>query len=175
LSDANDLDAYKAFAVSQFDASVTWKDIAWLRSLWPGKLLIKGVMTGEDASAAADAGADGVVVSNHGGRQLDGVGSTIAALPEVVVAVADRIEVYLDGGVRNGIDVVKAVAQGAQGVLIGRPWIWAVAGGGEQGLTDFLGVLQREIAVAMALMGVSRIEELTADLIEFRPLFQPGG
>jgi len=165
LPNANDLDAYKAFAVSQFDPSVTWKDITWLRSLWPGKLLIKGVMTGEDASAAVDAGADGVVVSNHGGRQLDGVPSSIAALPQVATAVADRTEVFLDGGVRSGIDVVKAVAKGARGVLIGRPWIWAVAGRGEAGLNDLLDVFQREIAVAMALTGVNRIEEITPELV----------
>ena len=161
-----DLNTYKAFVDTQFDPTVTWKDIAWLRSLWKGNILIKGVMSKEDASAAADVGADGVIVSNHGGRQLDGVASCISKLPEVVAAVGDRIEVYMDGGVRNGIDVVKAVALGARGVLIGRPWVWAVAGRGEQGLTDLLGVFQQEIAVAMALMGVNRIEEITADLIE---------
>ncbi len=165
LPDANDLYAYKAFAASQFDPTVTWKDIAWLRSVWPGKLLIKGVMTGEDANAAVDAGADGVIVSNHGGRQLDDVASSIASLPEVAAAVGDRVEVYMDGGVRNGIDVVKAVALGARGVLIGRPWIWAVAARGEQGLTDLLAVFQQEMEVAMALLGVNRVEELTPDLI----------
>jgi L-lactate dehydrogenase (cytochrome) len=166
LPDANDQNAYRAFAVAQFDPTVTWKDIAWLRSLWPGKLLIKGVMTREDAGAAADLGADGVIVSNHGGRQLDGVASTISTLPAVVAAVADRIEVYMDGGVRSGIDVVKALALGARGVLIGRPWIWAIAARGEKGLTDLLGVLQQEITVAMALMGVNRIDEITSELIE---------
>jgi len=169
LPDANDLDAYKAFAQSQFDPSVNWKDIAWLRSLWPGKLLIKGVMTAEDASAAAGTGADGVIVSNHGGRQLDGVSSTILALPEVAAAVGNRLEVYLDGGVRSGIDIVKALALGARGVLIGRPWIWAVAARGEQGLRDLLDVFRREIAVAMALMGVNKIGELGPDLLEVRP------
>lgn len=166
VSDPDDLDAFKDFIDAQFDPTVTWKDISWLRSIWDGKLLIKGVMTASDAVAAADAGADGVVVSNHGGRQLDGVASTISRLPEVSTAVGDRIEVYMDGGIRNGIDVIKAVALGARGVLIGRPWIWAVAGRGEQGLTDLLSVFQREIAVAMALMGVNRIEDITADLIE---------
>jgi len=166
LPDANDLYAYKAFADSQFDPTVTWKDIAWLRSKWGGRLLIKGVMTDQDARAAADAGADGVIVSNHGGRQLDGVASAISALPGVVAAVGHRTEVYMDGGVRNGIDVVKAVALGARGVLIGRPWIWAIAGCGQQGLVDLLGIFQREIAVAMTLMGVNRIDELTPDLIE---------
>ena len=166
VSDSNNLNAYKAFVDSQFDPTVTWKDIAWLRSLWKGKILIKGVMAEEDARAAADVGADGVIVSNHGGRQLDGVASSIVKLPEVVAAVGDRVEVYMDGGVRSGIDVVKAIALGANGILIGRPWVWAMAGRGQQGLTDLLGVFQQEIAVAMALMGVKRIADITPDLIE---------
>jgi L-lactate dehydrogenase (cytochrome) len=166
VSDSNNLNAYKAFVDSQFDPTVTWKDIAWLRSLWKGKILIKGVMAEEDARAAADVGADGVIVSNHGGRQLDGVASSIVKLPEVVAAVGDRVEVYMDGGVRSGIDVVKALALGANGILIGRPWVWAMAGRGQQGLTDLLGVFQQEIAVAMALMGVKRIADITPDLIE---------
>ncbi len=165
VPDPDDLDAYKDFIDSQFDPTVTWKDIAWLRTIWDGKILIKGVMTASDAVAAADVGADAVIVSNHGGRQLDGVASTISRLPEVSAAVGDRVEVYMDGGVRNGIDVIKAVALGADGVLIGRPWIWALAGRGEQGLVDLLGVFQQEIAVAMALMGVRRVSEINADLL----------
>ncbi len=167
VANSDDLDAYKAFIDSQFDPTVTWKDIAWLRSIWDGKILIKGVMTAGDSVAAADVGADGVVVSNHGGRQLDGVSSTISRLPEISSAVGDRVEVYMDGGVRNGIDVIKAVALGANGVLIGRPWIWAVAGRGEQGLIDLLKVFQQEIAVAMALMGVKQVAEITRDLIDW--------
>ena len=166
VSDPDDLDAFKAFIDSQFDPTVTWKDIGWLRSLWQGNILIKGVMGAEDACAAADVGADGVIVSNHGGRQLDGVASSISRLPEVAAAVGDQIEVYMDGGVRSGIDVVKAIALGADGVLIGRPWVWAIAADGEQGLTDLLEVFRQEIAIAMALMGVNRIEEITPDLIE---------
>jgi len=166
VSDARNLNAYKAFIDSQFDPTVTWEDISWLRSLWKGKILIKGVMTASDAIAAADIGADGVIVSNHGGRQLDGVASAISKLPEVSAAVGDRVEVYMDGGVRSGIDVVKAVALGARGVLIGRPWIFALAARGERGLVDLLGVFQQEIAVAMALMGVKQVSEITVDLIE---------
>ena len=165
MTDPVDLVTLKDFIASQFDPAVTWKDIAWLRGLWKGKLVIKGVLSAEDASFAVDAGADGVVVSNHGGRQLDCVSSGIGKLPEVVQAVGGQVEVFMDGGVRNGIDVVKAVALGANGVLIGRPWVWAAAGAGEQGLTDLLGVFQQEISVAMALMGVNRIDELTADLV----------
>lgn len=163
---ANDLNAFKAFIDSQFDPSVTWEDIAWLRTLWKGKLMVKGVMTGEDARAAVDVGADSVIVSNHGGRQLDGIASSIAKLPEVVAAVGENSEVFVDGGIRNGIDVLKAVALGARGVLIGRPWIWAVAARGEQGLVDLLAVFQQEIKTAMALMGINRIDEINSDMLE---------
>jgi L-lactate dehydrogenase (cytochrome) len=161
-----DLVTLKTFIASQFDPTVTWKDIDWLRGIWKGKLLIKGILSAEDAAAAVDAGADGVIVSNHGGRQLDCVSSGIEKLPEVVRAIGGQVEVFMDGGVRNGIDVVKAVALGARGVLIGRPWVWAAAGAGEKGLTDLLGVFQQEISVAMALMGVNRVDELTAGLLE---------
>ena len=166
VADVGDLDAYKGFVDSQFDPTVTWQDIAWLRAHWPGRILIKGVMEAEDARAAADVGADGVIVSNHGGRQLDGVAASIAKLPAVAEAVGDRLEVFVDGGVRSGIDVVKALALGARGVLIGRPWIWAVAARGERGVRNLLSVFQREIATAMALMGVTRIEQITSESIE---------
>jgi L-lactate dehydrogenase (cytochrome) len=166
VPDPDDLDAYKAFIDSQFDPTVTWEDIAWLRSVWKGKILIKGVLEADDARAAVDTGADGVIVSNHGGRQLDGVASSISKLAEVAAAVGDRTEVYLDGGVRSGIDVVKAVALGARGVLIGRPWVYAMAACGEAGITDLLRLFQQEISVAMALMGVNTIDEITSDLIE---------
>jgi L-lactate dehydrogenase (cytochrome) len=166
VADPNDLGAYKDFVDSQFDPSVTWTDIEWLRARWQGRLIIKGIMSDEDARAAAAAGADGVVVSNHGGRQLDGVSSTIRKLPEVAAAVGESLDVLLDGGIRCGTDVVKAVALGADGVLIGRPWVWAVAARGEQGLRDYLSVMQQEISATMALMGVNRIEELNPELLE---------
>ena len=166
VADPDDFASFKHFIDTQFDPGVTWKDIEWLRSKWGGKLVIKGVMSAADASAAADAGADGVVVSNHGGRQLDGVASCISTLPRVAEAVGERIEVLMDGGVRAGTDVVKALALGARGVLIGRPWVWAVAARGERGLVDYLEVLQREIAVTMALMGVNRVEALTPELVQ---------
>jgi L-lactate dehydrogenase (cytochrome) len=123
-------------------------------------------MSAGDAAAAVDCGADGVIVSNHGGRQLDGVASCIRTLPEVAEAVGQRVEVLMDGGVRAGADVVKALALGAKGVLIGRPWVWALAARGEQGLVSYLNVLQREIAVTMALMGVNRVADLTSELIQ---------
>jgi len=164
--DPDDFGSFKHFIDTQFDPGVTWRDIEWLRSQWRGRLIIKGVMSASDASAAADAGADGVIVSNHGGRQLDGVASCIRTLPEVAQAVGQRVEVLMDGGVRAGTDVVKALALGAKGVLIGRPWVWALAARGEQGLVSYLNVLQREIAVTLALMGVNRVADLTSELIQ---------
>lgn len=161
-----DLEVFKSFIDSQFDPSVTWKDIAWLRSQWQGDIIIKGVMSAADALAAADAGADGVVVSNHGGRQLEGVASSISALPKVVAGAGDRLEILLDGGVRSGTDVVRALALGAKAVMIGRPWVWAVAAQGEEGVAGLLRVFQQEIERAMALMGVTRIEQITSETIE---------
>lgn len=166
IDNPDSLDAFKAFIDSQFDPTVTWKDIEWLRSVWKGKLLIKGLLEVDDARQAANAGADGVIVSNHGGRQLDGVASSISKLPAITTAVGDNIEVYMDGGVRSGIDVIKAVALGANGVLIGRPWIWAIAARQQAGLTELLNVFQKEIAVGMALMGVNHIDDLHSGLIE---------
>ncbi len=161
IPEPNDQAAFRQWIGSQFDPSVTWEDIAWLRSLWPGKLLIKGVQEVNDALAAADAGADGVIVSNHGGRQLDGVASSISKLPAITAALGGRVEVLMDGGVRSGLDIFRALALGANGVLIGRPWVWAMAGGGEAGLRDLLATFKRELEVAMALTGVNRIAEIT--------------
>jgi L-lactate dehydrogenase (cytochrome) len=166
VADPDDFGSFKRFIDTQFDPGVTWQDIEWLRSKWSGRLVIKGVMSAEDATAAADSGADGVIVSNHGGRQLDGVASCIRTLPEVVQAVGERVEILMDGGVRAGSDVVKALCLGANGVLIGRPWVWALAARGERGLTSYLAMLQREIAVSMALMGVDRVEDLAPELVQ---------
>src|SRR5207248_4062366 len=126
--------AFREWVDSQFDPSVTWEDIAWVREHWNGRLVVKGVLDAEDARRAVEMGVDGVVVSNHGGRQLDSVPSTARALPEVVDAVGDQVEVLADGGVRTGLDVVKMVALGASAVLIGRAWAWAVAARGEAGV-----------------------------------------
>jgi L-lactate dehydrogenase (cytochrome) len=169
IKGVRDLEGFKEFIDSQFDPSVTWKDIEWLRGRWQGQLVIKGVMCAEDARSAVQAGADGVVVSNHGGRQLDGVAASIACLPEVGTAVGDEAEVFLDGGVRNGTDVIRAVALGARGVLLGRAWAWALAAGGEQAVVDLLAVIQREIANSMALMGVNRVSEIGPELVERYP------
>jgi L-lactate dehydrogenase (cytochrome) len=168
VDNIRDLEAFKRFIDEQFDPSVTWKDIEIIRSKWPGKLLVKGVMNGEDANSAFDSGADGVVVSNHGGRQIDGVASTISRLPRVVDAAGKRGEIYLDSGVRNGADVIKAVALGARGVLIGRAWAYALAARGEKGVADLLSVIREEMAHSMALMGVNSVTELNAGLVDTR-------
>src|SRR5437764_3066494 len=141
-------EAFKAWVDAQFDPSVTWDDIAWVREQWPGRLVVKGVLDPEDARHAAEVGVDGVVVSNHGGRQLDSVPSTTRALPDVVEAVGDQVEVLVDGGVRTGLDVVKLVALGARAVLIGRPWAWAVAGRGQAGVRHILKVLKADMDAA---------------------------
>jgi L-lactate dehydrogenase (cytochrome) len=145
--------AFREWVDAQFDPSVTWDDIAWVRANWDGRLVVKGVLDPEDARRALDAGVDGIVVSNHGGRQLDSVPSTARALPEVVDAVGDQIEVLADGGVRTGLDVVKMAALGARAVLIGRAWAWAVAARGEAGVRHVLEVMKADIDVALALTG----------------------
>jgi L-lactate dehydrogenase (cytochrome) len=145
--------AFREWVDSQFDPSVTWEDIAWVRENWTGKLIVKGVLDPEDALRAVDAGVDGIVVSNHGGRQLDSVPSSARALPDVVDAVADRVEVLVDGGVRSGLDVVKLVALGARAVLVGRAWAWAVAARGEAGVRHVLSILRADIDVALGLTG----------------------
>jgi L-lactate dehydrogenase (cytochrome) len=146
-------DAFREWVDAQFDPSVTWDDVAWVRSHWNGRLVVKGVLDAEDARRAVDAGVDGIVVSNHGGRQLDSVPSTARALPAVVDAVGDQVEVLADGGVRTGLDVVKMVALGARAVLIGRAWAWAVAARGEAGVGHVLDVMKADIDVALALTG----------------------
>ncbi len=152
--------AFKAWVDAQFDPSVTWEDIAWVRENWKGKLVVKGILDPEDARRAADAGVDGIVVSNHGGRQLDAVPSTVRVLPEIADAVGDRVEVLADGGVRNGLDVVKMVGMGARAVLIGRAWAWAVAARGEAGVRHVLAVMRADIDTALGLTGHNAIADL---------------
>ncbi len=145
--------AFRDWVDAQFDPSVTWEDIAWVRSNWSGRLIVKGVLDPEDARRAVDAGVDGVVVSNHGGRQLDSVPSTARALPDVADAVGGQVDVLADGGVRTGLDVVKMVALGAGAVLVGRAWAWAVAARGQTGVRHMLEVLRADMDVALALTG----------------------
>jgi L-lactate dehydrogenase (cytochrome) len=143
----------------------TWDDLDWLRDRWSGPLAIKGVLTAEDAERAVRAGVDGIVVSNHGGRQLDGVAATLDALEEVVDAVGDRAEVLLDGGVRRGTDVIKALALGARACLIGRPWLFGLAAGGEPGVFTVLEILRAEIDRTLALLGRPSTAELDRSVI----------
>ncbi len=157
---------FKAWVDSQFDPSVTWKDIEWVRSEWNGKLVIKGVLGPDDALAAARAGADAVIISNHGGRQLDSVSSSIAMLPRVVEACSNDVEILMDGGVRSGLDVTKALALGAKATLIGRPWVYALAARGEVGLEALLQTIKDEMGVAMALTGTTGVADLTPEIID---------
>lgn len=153
-----------------FDQNVTWDDIAWIKGIAPDlPLVVKGIMTGEDAELAIAAGADGVMVSNHGGRQLDGALATIDALPDVVQAVAGRVPVWLDSGVRRGTDVIKALALGASAVGIGKPLFFALAVGGESAVSYMLQLLQTEIEAAMAICGIERIEDITPNLVTRHP------
>jgi L-lactate dehydrogenase (cytochrome) len=152
--------SFRKWVDSQFDPSVTWDDVAWVRRNWDGRLIVKGVLDPEDARRAVDAGVDGVVVSNHGGRQLDAVPSTVRALPEVVDAVAGQVEVLVDGGVRTGLDVVKLLALGARAVLVGRAWAWAVAARGEAGVRHVLKVIGADIDTALGLTGCTSVAEL---------------
>ena len=149
--------AFRHWVDAQFDPSVTWDDVSWVRSHWPGRLVVKGVLDPEDARRAVDAGVDGIVVSNHGGRQLDSVPSTARVLPDVADAVGDEVEVLADGGVRTGLDVVKMIGLGARAVLIGRAWAWAVAARGEAGVRHVLEVMKADIDTALALTGQTSI------------------
>jgi L-lactate dehydrogenase (cytochrome) len=149
-----------------FDAGVTWKDVEWVRSQWDGPLVIKGVLDPDDARAASGSGADGIVVSNHGGRQLDGAISSARALPAIAGAVGGKLSILADGGVRSGLDVVRMLALGADFVLIGRAWAYALAARGEAGVAHILELIEAEMRVAMALTGCSSIEDIDADCID---------
>jgi L-lactate dehydrogenase (cytochrome) len=147
------LSEFWKWTAKNFDASLTWKDIAWVRERWPGPLVIKGVLDVDDAREAVRCGVEGIVVSNHGGRQLDGVASGIAALPAIVDAVGDDLTVLMDGGVRSGLDVLKALARGAKACLIGRAWAFALGARGEAGVAQMLTILRAELRMAMSLTG----------------------
>jgi L-lactate dehydrogenase (cytochrome) len=154
------LEDFMGWLGANFDPSIQWKDLEWIRELWKGPLIIKGVLDPEDARAAADIGADGVVVSNHGGRQLDGVLSSARALPAIAEAVGDKLTVLADSGVRSGLDVVRMLALGAKGVLLGRAFIYALAARGGPGVTQLLDLIEKEMRVAMALTGVNTLDQI---------------
>lgn len=154
------IEDFFAWMRNNFDPSISWRDLEFIRSEWRGPLIIKGILDPEDAREAAELGADGIVVSNHGGRQLDGVLSTARALPPIADAVAERLTILADGGIRSGLDVVRMLALGARGVLLGRAWAYALAAHGEQGVTRMLQIIEAEMRVAMALTGATRIAQI---------------
>ena len=160
------LSDFQAWIHANFDPSVSWKDVEWLRSKWDGPLVIKGILDGEDARLAASSGANAIVVSNHGGRQLDGTLSTARALPRIADAIAGRLPVMVDGGVRSGLDVVRMLALGADFVLLGRAWAYALAARGGAGVTHVLKLIEAEMRVAMALTGCTGIGEIDTQILE---------
>jgi L-lactate dehydrogenase (cytochrome) len=164
-----DLITLGGVANRQVDPSVTWRDLEWFRGLWPGPLLLKGVLTVDDARLALDHGVDGLIVSNHGGRQLDGAPASAEALPEIADAVGGRLELLLDGGIRRGADVVKALALGARAVMIGRPYLYGLAVAGQAGVERILGLLRDEIDKTLGLLGVPRAAELDRSALRPSP------
>ena len=160
------LSDFQAWIHANFDPSVSWKDVEWVRRQWDGPLIIKGILDPDDARAAAGSGADAIVVSNHGGRQLDGVLSSARALPRVAEAVGGRMRVLADGGVRSGLDVVRMLSLGADFVLLGRAWAYALAAAGGAGVAHVLRLIEAEMRVAMALTGTTRIDELGSETLD---------
>jgi L-lactate dehydrogenase (cytochrome) len=165
LMGTDSLQTLSQWIAGQFDPTVTWKDAAWVRERWPGKFVIKGILDADDARSAVAAGADAIVVSNHGGRQLDSAPSTISVLPRIVDAVGGRCEVLLDGGVQTGQDILKALALGARGALIGKAFLYSLAAGGERGVRQGLGILRAELDTSMALCGLTDVHDAGPTLL----------
>ena len=166
VSDSRRVTDFLSWIGRNFDRSVTWKDIDWVREIWDGPIVIKGILDPADARDAVKAGAQGLIVSNHGGRQLDGVLSSVVALPRIVDAVGGDLEVYLDGGIRSGLDVLKAMALGAKACFVGRPWAWALGAGGEKQVARMLEIISAELAVAMVLTGCTSVRDAGPDLLD---------
>ncbi len=165
LGESSGMDSFWAWLQQNFDPTVGWRDLEQIRAQWDGALVVKGILEPADAVAAVDRGADGVVVSNHGGRQLDGVVSSVRALPRIVDELGGRAAVLMDGGIRSGGDVVRAIASGADAVMIGRPWVWGLSAAGRAGVESVLGIVRKELAVTMALAGVNRISQISTALL----------
>jgi L-lactate dehydrogenase (cytochrome) len=165
LGSSSGIEDFLGWMAANFDPSISWNDLDFVRSLWSGPLIIKGLLDPQDAIEAAELGADGIVVSNHGGRQLDGVISTAQALPAIAEKVGDRLTVLADGGVRSGLDVVRMLALGAKGVLLGRAWAYALGGAGEEGIDHVLQLFEAEIRIAMSLTGVRSVLEIDETII----------
>ena len=160
-----DMSSLASWTASQFDPSLSWDDVREIRKQWGGKIIIKGILDVEDARQAVNVGADAVIVSNHGGRQLDGASSSIAALPSIVDAIGDKCEVWMDGGIRTGQDVLRAVALGAKGTLIGRAFLYGLGAGGRAGVTKVLEILHKELDLTMALCGRSNLSEVDESIL----------
>jgi L-lactate dehydrogenase (cytochrome) len=169
------LEDFFAWMRNNFDPAIKWSDLAWVRSQWPGPIIIKGILDPEDAREAVRHGADGLIVSNHGGRQLDGALSTARALPAIADAVGSDTVVLADGGVRSGLDVVRLMALGAKGVLLGRAWVYALAARGEAGVSHAIDLITAEMRVAMALTGARNVSEITRDILTDLPAGRSGG
>jgi L-lactate dehydrogenase (cytochrome) len=165
IKGADTLTTLSQWIAGQFDPTLSWDDIAWVKQRWGGKLILKGILDAEDAKIAAATGADAIVVSNHGGRQLDGTVSSIRALPEIVAAVGDRTEVLLDGGIQSGQDVLRALALGARGTMIGKAFAWSLGAMGEAGVTTALEIIRRELDVTMALCGLKDVKEASPAIL----------
>ncbi|MBB4101902.1 alpha-hydroxy acid oxidase [Allorhizobium borbori] len=165
----SDLSSLSTWTAEQFDPQLSWKDVAWIKERWGGKLILKGVLDVEDAKMAAETGADALIVSNHGGRQLDGAPSSISMLPKIVDAVGDRIEVHMDGGIRSGQDVLKALALGAKGTFIGRPFLYGLGAGGRDGVKLALDIIRKELDTTLALCGKRVIADATSEIIAESP------
>jgi L-lactate dehydrogenase (cytochrome) len=165
IKGADNLLTLSQWIASQFDPTLSWNDVAWVKERWGGKLILKGILDVEDAKLAAATGADAIVVSNHGGRQLDGTVSSIRALPEIVDAVGDKIEVLMDGGIQSGQDVLRALAYGARGTMIGKAFAWGLGAAGEAGVTMVLEILRKELDVTMALCGLKDVKDASPAIL----------
>ena len=165
VKNVSDMSSLAAWTNEQFDPRLSWPDIEWVKKQWGGKLILKGIMDAEDARLAVQSGADAIVVSNHGGRQLDGAPSSIRALPGIVAAVGSDIEVWMDGGIRSGQDVLKAWALGARGTMIGRAMVYGLGAMGEAGVTKALQIIHKELDVTMAFCGHTNIENVNRDIV----------
>jgi L-lactate dehydrogenase (cytochrome) len=161
----SDMSSLSSWTAEQFDPRLSWEDVEWLRRAWGGKLIIKGILDPEDARIAAQSGVDAIIVSNHGGRQLDGALSSIAALPSIMDAVGDRMEVHLDSGIRSGQDVIKALALGAKGTYIGRAFLYGLGAMGEAGVTACLNIIRKELDTTMALCGLTDVKQVDRNIL----------
>jgi L-lactate dehydrogenase (cytochrome) len=165
ISGMDDVKTLAAWVSKQFDPTVTWKDVEWIRSLWPGTIVLKGILDVEDAKIAASTGVGGIVVSNHGGRQLDGAPSSISALPKIADAVGSELEILFDGGIRSGQDVLRALALGADACMIGRAYIYGLGAGGEAGVSKAIEIIRTELDVSMALTGTTSVNDAGPEIV----------